>query len=114
MDTGCLDARVVGSGGCVSASSLLHSYPIIASCYSVHENASVEVTIHSSKIFASCFSAAENTLVSVSTFSSPVIASCSLVCSVNSNAYVEIDKHTLWLNPSDVFNISSNTNWIII
>lgn len=81
MGTGCLDARVSGSGGCVSASSVLHSSPVIASC-SLH--------------------------------SSPVIASCSLVCSVNSNAYVEIDKHTLWLNPTDVFNISSNTNWIII
>lgn len=114
MGEGCLDARVVGSGGCVSASSVLYSYPIIASCSSLYENASVEVTLHSSKIYVSCFLATENALVSVSTYSSPVIASCSLVCSVNSNAYVKIDKHTLWLNPSDMFNISSNTNWIII
>ena len=92
MDTGCLDARVVGSGGCVSASSVLHSFPVIASCSSVQENVSAQISLHSF----------------------PVIASCSLVCSVNSNAYVEIDKHTLWLNPTDVFNISSNTNWIII
>lgn len=92
MGTGCIDAMVVGSGGCVSASSLLHSYPIIASCYSLQENVYAQISLHSF----------------------PVNASCSLVCSVNSNAYVEIDKHTLWLNPSDVFNISSNTNWIII
>lgn len=114
MGEGCLDARVLGSGGCISASSVLHSYSIIASCSSLQENVSVEVTLHSSKIAASCFLAAENALVSITTFSSPVIASCSLVCSVNNNAYVKIDKHTLWLNPTDVFNISSNTNWIII
>lgn len=81
MGSGCLDARALGYGCCVSASSVLYSSPV----------------------FASCSSACEN-----------VYASCSLVCSVNSNAYVKIDKHTLWLNPTDVFNISSNTNWIII
>lgn len=92
MGEGCLDARVLGSGGCISASSVLYTVPITASCLLLSKNVSANV----------------------SPYTVPITASCSLICSVNSNAYVEVDKHTLWLNPTDVFNISSNTNWIII
>jgi hypothetical protein len=92
MGTGCLDARSSGSGGCLTAS-----------CVSVSPFFSVLCSRNTDGLTASCFPSAPS-----------VKAFCSLVCSVNSNAYVEVDKHTLWLNPTDVFNISSNTNWIII
>lgn len=43
----------------------------------------------------------------------PLNGNTSLVCTVTYEVYLKVSKDVLWLSPSDLFNILSNTDWEI-
>jgi hypothetical protein len=43
----------------------------------------------------------------------PLNGSTSLICTVAYEVYLKVSKDILWLSPSDLFDILSNTDWEI-